>query len=189
MRITKDALGRQVKVPATPRRIVSLCPSQTETLLELGASVIGRTRYCIHPSAQVSGITEVGGTKQVQWPTLEALQPDLIIAEKEENRREDVEQMAGRWPVYVTDVRDIDGALGMIQSLGELAGHAAQARAMQAAILGKWSRLQPTNAPLRVAYLIWRKPWMAAGPDTYINTVLRRCGLRNVFADATARYP
>jgi iron complex transport system substrate-binding protein len=191
MVITSDDLGRAVRLPAHPRRIVSLCPSQTETLLALGLGgrVVGRTRYCIHPATEVSRITEVGGTKQLRLDALRALQPDLIIAEKEENRREDVEALEREFPVYVTDVRSVGGALRMIRSLGQLCDRAQAAEALAQQIAGRFSRLQPLHPRRRVAYLIWRKPWMAAGGDTYIHDVLTRCGFENVFATRTARYP
>ncbi|HXG28672.1 MAG TPA: helical backbone metal receptor [Nevskiales bacterium] len=191
MVITSDDLGRAVRLPARPRRIVSLCPSQTETLLALGLSgrVVGRTRYCIHPAAEVSRITEVGGTKQLRLDALRALQPDLIIAEKEENRREDVEALEREFPVYVTDVRSVDGALRMIRHLGQLCDCTQAAEVLAQQIAGRFSRLQPLRPRRRVAYLIWRKPWMAAGADTYIHDVLTRCGFENVFAAKTGRYP
>jgi iron complex transport system substrate-binding protein len=191
MVITSDDLGRAVRHPAQPRRIVSLCPSQTETLLALGLGerVVGRTRYCIHPAAEVSRITEVGGTKQPRLDAVRGLQPDLIIAEKEENRREDVEALAQEFPVYVTDVRSVDDALRMIGTLGRLCGCVPAAATLTQQIAERFSRLKPLDPPRRAAYLIWRKPWMAAGNDTYIHGVLTRCGLANVFAAHAGRYP
>lgn len=189
--ITSDDLGRSVSLPFPPQRIVSLCPSQTETLLALGLSreVVGRTRYCIHPATQVSAITEVGGTKQLRLDAIRALQPDVVIAEKEENRREDVTALEAEWPVYVTDVRGFDSALRMIRGLGRVCSRTQEGESLAARIEQRWQQLRPLNPPLRVAYLIWRKPWMAAGGDTYINDVLAHCGLDNVFAGHAGRYP
>lgn len=191
MLITSDDLGRRVEHVFPPQRIVSLCPSQTETLVTLGVGdrLVGRTRYCIHPAAQVSRITEVGGTKQLRIDSLRALAPDLVIAEKEENRREDVEALAADVPVYVTDVREFDSALCMIRTLGRICDVADPAEKLADKITRRWQRLKPLPEPIRVAYLIWRKPWMVAGGDSYINDVLSRCGFRNVFAQHAGRYP
>jgi ABC-type Fe3+-hydroxamate transport system substrate-binding protein len=191
MVITSDDLGRSVRHAARPRRIVSLCPSQTETLfaLGMGGQLVGRTRYCIHPAAGVRRITEVGGTKQLRLDAIRALQPDLVIAEKEENRREDVIELQRAYPVYVTDVRDVAGALRMIHSLGRICGAADAGERLAAQVEARWQRLQPLTPSRRAAYLVWRKPWMAAGGDTYINDVLARCGFRNAFATRSGRYP
>ncbi len=186
-----DACGRRVELPATPRRIVSLCPSQTETLYALGLAgrIVGRTRYCIHPAAEVVGAAQVGGTKQLRHPDIARLRPDLIVAEKEENRREDVELLAQSWPVYVTDVRGVDDALQMLVSLGKICDVAAAATALADRITRAWLDLPRLPRPLRVVYLIWRKPYMAAGADTYIDSVLQRLGATNVARDLVGRYP
>ncbi len=189
--ITSDDLGRSVSLAFPPQRIVSLCPSQTETLiaLGLGGRVVGRTRYCIHPAAELSRMTEVGGTKQPRLDAIRALQPDLVIAEKEENRREDVEALEQEFPVYVTDVRSVDDALRMIGTLGRLCGCVPAAATLAQQIAERFSRLTPLLPTRRAAYLIWRKPWMVAGSDTYIGDVLERLGFGNVFARHAGRYP
>ncbi len=191
MLITSDDLGRPVRHPFPPRRLVSLCPSQTETLfaLGLGERIVGRTRYCIHPGEQVSAVTEVGGTKQLQFDVIRALKPDLIIAEKEENRREDVAALEQEFPLFVTDVRDFKRALRMIRSIGRLCDRTGEAETLALRIENRWQQLKPLPMPRSVAYLIWRKPWMVAGCDTHIDDVLKRCGLVNVFAMHAGRYP
>ena len=183
-------LGRDVIVPTQPQRIVSLCPSITETLFAIGLEdqLVGLTRYCLHPEGKVASKAKVGGTKKLNFDVIEALQPDLIIAEKEENRREDVELLAKRWPVYVTEIRDIPAAHTMVLRLGEVCGRRDQAKKLSDDIENAWQKLRRLGKPLRVAYLIWRKPWMAAGSDTYIDAVLQRLGLDNVFA-GRGRYP
>lgn len=185
-----DMLGRELIVPAQPQRIVSLCPSITETLfaLELDEQIVGLTRYCIHPADKVAAKADVGGTKKLRFEAIDALSPDLIIAEKEENRREDVEQLAEHWPVYVTEVRDISMAHDMMLRLGEVCDRTIQAEQLSLATKTAWQSVPCLPQPQRVAYLIWRKPWMAAGSDTYINDVLQRLGFENVFAGA-GRYP
>ncbi len=183
-------LGRQVRLAGPPQRIVSLCPSITETLFVLGldARIAGLTRYCIHPEDRVQGKASVGGTKRLKFEVIEALQPDLIIAEKEENNRGDVERLAEQYPVYVTEVVDIPGAFDMIERLGQVCGEADKARQLAAAIDGAWQKLPVLSESLKVAYLIWRKPFMAAGSGTFIDAVLQRLGFDNVFAGAD-RYP
>lgn len=191
MLITSDDLGRTVRIPRGPRRIVSLCPSLTETLFALGLSryVVGRTRYCIHPADAVSRVAIIGGTKNPKIEAILDLKPDLVIAEKEENRREDIAALESEVPVYVTDVRSIPGALAMVRALGRICEDSHGAEALTVRIEERWRELQPCTTPQRVAYLIWRKPWMAAGSDTYICDVLERLGFENVFAGRPGRYP
>ena len=190
-RVFLDACGRQVEVPDEPKRIVCLCPSLTETLVALGLQqrLLGRTRYCIHPAADLQAVAEVGGTKQIDIAALKGIQPDLIVAEKEENRREDVQAMSQHWPVYVCDIQNIEQALHSIECLGEITRTSLNAQSLVSDIRGAWSGLPTVQTPLRVLYLIWRKPWMAAGQNTYIDAVLRRMGLVNVAADLSGRYP
>jgi iron complex transport system substrate-binding protein len=189
-----DMLGRALIVPERPERIISLCPSQTETLfdLALGGRVVGSTRYCIHPAPEVATSTRVGGTKRVDFEVVRRLAPDLIIAEKEENPREMVEALSEIAPVYVTEVIDPQSAWEMIRRLGELTKTESRAVALEHEISQAWSGLLPFPRPLRTAYLIWRKPWMAAGPTTYIDSLLKAAGLDNVFGaevEGKVRYP
>lgn len=186
-----DACDRVVRLPQQPQRIVCLCPSLTETLWALGLAeqLVGRTRYCIHPQPQIESVASVGGTKQVGFDALHAVQPDLIIAEKEENRREDVEAMSQHWPVYVCDIQNLQQAHAAIAQLGDVCARADQAATLNQRIEQAWQRLPILQPPRRVLYLIWRKPWMAAGRDTYIDAVLNRLGMVNVAATLEGRYP
>ena len=185
----RDDLGRQLQLAGPPQRIVSLCPSQTETLfeLDLGEQIVGLTHYCIHPREQVAARVKVGGTKQLDFAAVERLAPELIIAEKEENRREDVERLSERWPVFVTDVGDFPSALRMIGTLGNLCDRTRQAEELSRQIATRWKMLRPLEQTVRVLYLIWRKPFMAAGTGTYIDSVLQHCRLHNTLS--TPRYP
>jgi ABC-type Fe3+-hydroxamate transport system substrate-binding protein len=185
-----DPLGRLVALPTwPPQRIISLCPSITETLFALGAGdrVMGRTQWCIHPQPEIETVPTVGGTKKVNLRRVRELQPDLIICEKEENTREMVEALAPIAPTYVTNVESIEDAHSMLGQLAELLDVAPQATALSDAIQSTWA-YTPTRAT-RVAYLIWREPWMAAGDRTYIHSVLNHLGFDNVFAGREARYP
>jgi ABC-type Fe3+-hydroxamate transport system substrate-binding protein len=185
-----DAVGRQVRLPRCPERIISLVPSQTELLVDLGVGerLVGRTRYCIHPREKLASVAVVGGTKRVEFDEIQALKPDLILAEKEENPREMVDSLAGLAPVYVTDVTSIASAISMCRDVGRLIGQVAEAQALadqiQIAMHGA-ERLAPK--PDRVLYLIWRKPWMAAGVDTFIHSCLEHVGFEN--AVSGTRYP
>lgn len=184
-----DALGRRVRLKAPPRRIVSLVPSQTELLADLGldAETVGLTRFCTHPDGWKARKRIVGGTKTVRVDRVRDLVPDLVIANKEENERETVEALAEIAPVYVTDVPDVEAALAMTRAVGRLVGRAEAAEALAGEIAAGFDRLGADAAP-RVLYLIWRDPWMAVGGDTVIADVLRRGGFVNV-TDDRERYP
>jgi ABC-type Fe3+-hydroxamate transport system substrate-binding protein len=186
---TTDQTGRTFEMSSTPRRIVSLVPSQTELLHTLGLEeeVVGITRFCIHPEEWRRTKTRVGGTKDADVERIRSLQPDIVIANKEENRRETVSEIASFCPVWTSDVSDIPGALDMIRSLGVLLGRASEADSLVER-LHPLSSLRLGNGNLRAAYLIWKDPWMTVGGDTFIHDMMRCAGLSNVFGDRT-RYP
>lgn len=191
MSLTTDHLNRSLSPPSDPQRIVSLCPSITETLyaLGLGAKIVGRTRFCIHPEPEIAQATRVGGTKGIKYDRLHALRPDLIIAEKEENTPEMVERLAQDYPVFVVTVEQVGDAHRMIRDLGTLTGTQSQAQALLTDIQAAWQHLPTLPRALRVAYFIWQSPDMVVGRDTYIQSVLARLGLQNVFLSAPGRYP
>lgn len=184
-----DALGRRVQLAEPPRRIVSLVPSQTELLADLGldAEVVGLTRFCVHPAGWKAAKAIVGGTKNVTVERVRALAPDLVIANKEENERAHVEAIAAFAPVFVTDVGTVDGALAMIRDLGRLTNRPQAAAALADAIGADFDAL-PAWPTRRALYLIWRNPWMSVGGDTFIADVLARGGFESVTADRD-RYP
>lgn len=187
----QDHLGRTLTAPVHPQRIVSLCPSQTSTLFYLGldSRIVGRTNFCIHPEPQIAKVKKIGGTKKIRFQDLDNLEPDLIIAEKEENTPEMVASLAEKYPVYVTDVRDMSSSLQMIRDLGHITGKSEAGEQLAADVQQAFSGLLPLARPQRCAYLIWRKPWMAAGNDTFIHAMLTACGFENVAADWPGRYP
>ncbi len=189
-----DALGRRVRLDAPPRRIVSLVPSQTELLADLGMDdeVVGLTRFCIHPADWKDRKAIIGGTKNVRIERVRDLAPDFVIANREENVREQVEALAKIAPVYVTDVSTVADALAMIRAVGRLVDRTDRATALADEIATCFQHLAneitgPAE-PLRALYLIWRDPWMTVGGDTFIHDVLTRAGLANVVADRS-RYP
>lgn len=184
----RDDLGRGVYLNFfPPTRIICLCPSITETLIELGANVVGRTKFCIHPIEKIRSIPIIGGTKQVHFDKISSLSPDLIIAEKEENTPEIVSMLEKHFPVYVVNVESWEDSIRMISQLGSLVGK-------DSAALEIYNRLENLNFPKfsmmqSVAYLIWKKPYMAAGKHTFIHSVLSKLGLKNVFEYSESRYP
>jgi ABC-type Fe3+-hydroxamate transport system substrate-binding protein len=171
-------------------RIVSLVPSQTELLHSLGLEdeVVGITKFCIHPSAWFRTKTRVGGTKNLHPETIDALKPDLILANKEENDRQQVEALASRYTTWVSDVKSLPDALDMIRTVGNLTHRNTQAQSLADEIRRRFDTLIPISGSPTTAYLIWRDPYMAAGGDTFIHDMLRRCGLTNALA-AVDRYP
>lgn len=189
-RTVTDMMGRSLDVPELPQRIVSLVPSQTELLHDLGLEeeVVGITKFCIHPDAWFRSKTRVGGTKQVHADRVAALQPDLIIANKEENVKEQIEALSAIAPVWVSDIRDIPEAVAMIRAVGDLCGKAEQGAAIADAIAHGFGAFRKPVVPKRVAYAIWRDPWMWAGGDTFIHAVLEAIGFQNVLA-SMPRYP
>ncbi|MBP6720788.1 MAG: ABC transporter substrate-binding protein [Bacteroidia bacterium] len=186
-----DHLGRQVDLPQIPQRIVSLCPSQTETLVALGVGerLVGRTRFCIHPKSVLKKVKNIGGTKLVDFDRIRALKPDLIIGEKEENTAEMVAALEAEWPVFVTDVRDLESSARMVTDLGKITGTATKAAGLVSQIRASYDAICPLPRPVSCLYLIWKDPWMAVGADTFIDSVLKKCGFHNVAASLDGRYP
>ena len=186
-----DQMGRTIAVPDAPQRIISLVPSQTELLYDLGLGerVVGITKFCVHPEAWFRTKPRVGGTKKVDFDKVRALKPDLIIGNKEENERKDIQKLEKEFPVWMSDVRDLPGALDMIARVGVLTGTQRQAADIVTRIEQGFADLRPLDPPRTVAYFIWREPYMVAGHGTFVNDMLARCGLMNVFDEGDARYP
>jgi ABC-type Fe3+-hydroxamate transport system substrate-binding protein len=186
-----DPLGKQLEPGRTPLRIVSLVPSQTELLHTLGlrAEVAGITKFCIHPNSWFRSKPRVGGTKTVHIDLVRALQPDLVLANKEENMRDQVEALAAEFPTWSSEIGTLEEAMTMIRNVGLLVNRVGEAEKLAATIEERFSALEPVfnNRPL-TGYLIWKGPWMTVGHDTFIHDMLEKLGVQNVFADAT-RYP
>jgi ABC-type Fe3+-hydroxamate transport system substrate-binding protein len=185
----RDQLGRTVNLPAVPKRIISLVPSQTELLFYLGLDeqIAGITKYCIHPADKYKTKPKVGGTKQLDLAKIKALQPDLIIANKEENERSQVEELQNFCPVWISDISNLEEALDMIKRVGELVGKSMEAQLLSNQITQQFNNITIKPSGLRAAYFIWRKPYMVAGRGTFIDHMLQKCGLINAFE--TERYP
>jgi len=186
-----DQMGRAVDVPERPQRIISLVPSQTELLFDLDAGdrVVGVTRFCVHPADALHGLARVGGTKQLKLDEIHALEPDLVIGNKEENEREQIEAIALEHPVWLSDVTTLDDALWMIDAVGRLVDCEARAAALHRRIDDAFTTL-PDAGGRRALYLIWRGPWMGAARSTFIDDLLGRCGFTNVLSErGLERYP
>ncbi len=174
-------------------RIISLVPSQTELLFDLGldSEVVGITKFCIHPESWFKTKTRVGGTKNLNMKTIHALEPDLIIANKEENVKEQIEELSRNYDIWVTDVNTLGDATQMIQDIGEITYKEEIAYTLQKYILQKFVSLRKKteqNKKIRAAYFIWKDPYMVAAGETFINNLLPYCGVDNIFSNET-RYP
>ncbi|MCD6154057.1 MAG: ABC transporter substrate-binding protein [Syntrophobacterales bacterium] len=183
-----DQLGKTHHFSQTPRRIISLVPSQTELLFDLGLDeeIIGITDFCIHPKEKCDHKPRIGGPKSVNFQLIDQLQPDVIIANKEENAKGEIKKLEEKYPVWISDIYTLEDALDMIRGIGELVGRPSEANDIISRIaldIGQVEDLQ-----IRTAYFIWQEPYMVAGEDTFINEMLKKCGLTNVFS-SLPRYP
>lgn len=176
----------------TYQRIISVVPSQTELLAYLGADeqVVGITKFCIHPNNWFRAKTRVGGTKNLNINKIHELKPDLILANKEENTKEQIEELQRHYRVYVSDILTWRDAMAMINEVGNLLGRQSQAQMLVNELQQKHDEwfTQRLAAPRRAAYLIWRQPYMAAASETFIDEMLQIAGFQNVFAKQK-RYP
>lgn len=189
-----DQMKQTIRLSEVPRRIVSLVPSQTELLfyLGLGDRVVGITKFCIHPDEWYRSKTRVGGTKDVDFEKVKALKPDLIIGNKEENQKENIESLMQIAPIWMSDIFTLEDSLVMMQSLGDVLDVQQEADLLIRQIQTKFNEIsiysklnQKEN--LSVLYLIWRNPYLAAGKDTFIDDVLHRIGYHNFITES--RYP
>jgi iron complex transport system substrate-binding protein len=176
-------------------RLVSLCPSLTELVFDLGHGddLVGRTKFCVHPVGRVERIESVGGTKNPKIARIVELAPDLVLLNEEENRREDAEALvAAGVRCHVSFPRDVDATAQMVRDIGTVLERPAEAERIAADIERRAARVRESarQAPVvRYAYLIWRGPWMVAAGDTFVTAMLSLPGGVNVFADHPDRYP
>lgn len=190
MVVFEDQINNRVELNNIPKRIISLVPSQTELLYDLGldAAVIGITKFCIHPSQWFKSKPRVGGTKNVNIEKVRSLKPDLIIANKEENVKEQIEALQLIAPVWVSDVNNLDDALTMINTIAEITGTKTKAHDLITTIRDGFQLLQTISYHPSTVYLIWKDPYMTVGGDTFINDMMDRCGFKNIFG-YQQRYP
>jgi ABC-type Fe3+-hydroxamate transport system substrate-binding protein len=156
--------------------------------LGLDNEVCGITKFCIHPTLWFQTKTRIGGTKNVHIEKVLALKPDLVIANKEENLQEQVDELARTFPVWTSDINTLEDALDMIEKIGVITGKPEKANTLVQSINRSFESLPQNAKAYRTAYLIWKDPYMTIGGDTFINDLLQRAGFENIFAPET-RYP
>ncbi|MFM9986185.1 MAG: ABC transporter substrate-binding protein [Flavobacteriales bacterium] len=186
-----DQLGRKVEVPISPRRIVSIVPSQTELLYHLGLheEVVGITKFCIHPEVWFKTKTRVGGTKQLHLDKIRELKPDLILANKEENDVEQIRTLCKEFPVWISDIRNLEESLAMILSVGEITDRIEKSQQLIGEIQLAADSLHPAKNRT-AAYFIWNDPLMSVNRDTFIHAMMKHAGFINVFVGREdSRYP
>ncbi|ARV09064.1 cobalamin-binding protein [Winogradskyella sp. PC-19] len=188
-----DQLNRKIQLEETPNRIISLVPSQTELLVDLGLidSIVGITKFCIHPKELLKQKTVVGGTKNINLQKIKKLNPDIILCNKEENSKEIIDALKEIAPIHVSDIYDIDDVYQLINSYGKLFQVDKKAALLVKSIKDEREQFQietKESSKKKAAYFIWKKPWMVAGLNTYIDYMLGEAGFENVFK-AQTRYP
>ena len=185
-----DPFGRKISLTTRPLKIISLVPSQTELLYDLGLDeeVCGITKFCIHPSHWKYSKEIIGGTKKINIERIRTIEPDLILGNKEENEKDQIELLAHDYPTWISDVKNLEDALLMIRSVGELTGKSNRAVEMATLIAQKFSVFMMAGNPVASAYLIWRRPYRVAASETFINEMMKCCGLINAFGEKS-RYP
>lgn len=184
-----DQTGEKLEFNDPPKRIISLVPSQTELLFDLGLQeqIVGITKFCIHPKEKVEEKIKIGGTKNFKIEKILALNPDVIIANREENTKEGIEQLRKEVPVWTSNIKNLEDALEMIKKLGDLTGKDFEANEITTNIRNGFKSL-PKREKKSAIYLIWRNPFMTIGGDTFINEMMTFCGLENAFKNRD-RYP
>ncbi len=175
--------------PTKPQRIISLVPSITELLynLDLGERVVGITKFCIHPKEWFQNKQRVGGTKKINIDIIHSLKPDLIIANKEENSKEDVELLSAHFPIWLTDVKNYESALKMIKNIGKITDKNKLSEKIIKEIIQEKEQFNKVKKG-NCIYLIWKNPYMTIGGDTYINDMLSQAGFNNIYKEEN-RYP
>jgi ABC-type Fe3+-hydroxamate transport system substrate-binding protein len=183
MPVFNDQMKRGVEIKTPPQRIISLVPSQTELLFDLGLDqdVIGITKFCVHPRHWLKQKTIVGGTKKLNIKKINQLNPDLIIGNKEENKQEDIELLMQKYPVWMSDVNNFNDALEMIDQISQITQSQNKGRTLIQKISNEFNGLDAILNKKRVAYFIWNNPMMVAGKQTFINAILEKMGAINVF--------
>lgn len=189
MQCRVDMTGRTVLIPDQVSRIVSLVPSQTELIHYLGKgdTIVGRTVFCIHPSDKVRNAENIGGTKKVRYEKIDELKPDLIICNKEENTTEIVEKLSEKYPVWVSDVKNLTDTYDMIREIAAILGVSEKGTQLNQSLQNNFRQLR-IRRRFSALYLIWRKPYMSIGSDTFIHHMMETAGLYNVLRQST-RYP
>jgi len=181
-----DQMGREVTFSFPPKRIISLVPSQTEFLIDIGAPVVGRTKFCVHPKEALENIPIIGGTKNFRFEKIRGLQPDLIIGNKEENYKWGIEKLEKEFPVWMSDIYTLDDAFEMMATIGGFSNQKVRTDKIVEECRAATEMIKGSKSG-KVIYLIWNKPWMAAGKNTFIDHMLNHLGYENLVNGE--RYP
>ena len=180
--------GSKPPFKESPKRIISIVPSQTELLYYLGIKPIAQTIFCVHPKSEFKSAKKIGGTKKLNTNKILSLKPDLIIGNKEENEKEQIEELAKHVPVWLSDIYSLEDSFTMIEQVGELVNAAEKAHQLAAQLRVGFTSLNRDENSKSCVYLIWREPFMATGTKTFINEILKSAGFKNVLP-AETRYP
>ncbi|MBA3663868.1 MAG: ABC transporter substrate-binding protein [Bacteroidetes bacterium] len=185
-----DQLGNKILLEKNPQRIISLVPSQSELLWDLGLrkEMAGITKFCVHPDKMFRSVERVGGTKKLDIGKIRRLNPDLIIGNKEENEKDQIEELQKEFKVWMSDIYNFEDALEMIKQVGIITGKESEAMQLSQQIGTTLPTIKNIFNGNKVAYFIWNNPYMLSAKDTYIDYVLNYCGLQNA-AVHLSRYP
>lgn len=187
--IFTDQLNKAIELKSFPKRIISIVPSQSELLWDLGLreELIGITKFCIHPKELHQAVTHIGGTKTLNIDKIRLLKPDVIIGNKEENDQAQIEELQKEFKVWMSDIYTLDDSLSMIEGIGELVNKKEEAKKITTLINTSFEQLKQTHQT--VLYFIWKKPYMVAGRATFIGHLLEKIGLKNSISEINSRYP
>ena len=187
--IFTDQLNKAIELKSFPKRIISIVPSQSELLWDLGLreELIGITKFCIHPKELHQAVTHIGGTKTLNIDKIRLLKPDVIIGNKEENDQAQIEALQKEFKVWMSDIYTLDDSLLMIEGIGELVNKKEEAKKITTLISTSFEHLKQTHQT--VLYFIWKKPYMVAGRATFIGHLLEKIGLKNSISEINSRYP
>ena len=191
--VITDQTGRKLNLEKVPVRVVSCVPSISELIYDLTSPdvLVGCTKFCIFPEELRKNCIIIGGTKNLRIDAIRDLNPDLVIVNKEENVKEQVEELMEGFPVYVSDVKNFDDGIMLIKDLAQMLGVEEAGETMCEEIENRFREIQNSGADSEskeVVYFIWRNPWMTIGGDTYINDILKKAGYKNMFSNLS-RYP
>ncbi len=186
-----DQTGRKINLIQPPEKIVSLVPSVTFLLylLNLEKQTTGITRFCKYPKHWKKQKTIVGGTKDIKIEKITQLMPEFIIANKEENSKQTVENLEKTVPIYVSDVVDLKSNKKFVTDIGQITGKTNEAENLLKQIDFLTEQLHKTKSKTyKSLYLIWREPWMSIGGDTFISHMMQVAGFENILINEQ-RYP
>ena len=189
----KDQLNRRIHFSTIPKRIISLVPSQTELLYDLGleSSIVGITKFCVHPLHLRKEKTIVGGTKEVHYDKIKALNPNIILCNKEENTLGMIQELEQIAPVHISDIYSIEDNLKLIEMYGQLFSKEVEAIEIISSLKKKYDDFKTfihDKSNLKTVYFIWKNPWMVAANQTFIDEILKLNNFENYYSNLN-RYP